>query len=124
MNKPVLHVQIDEPMSASVDRAKAAMEALQRGETPEAYFGVGFPSMAEMLAVFSAKRMELVAYLRTHGPLTLAELARHQGQAHENIESDIAALMEWMAIERDDTGQLFVPWDEIEVHLPLISKAA
>jgi predicted transcriptional regulator len=124
MNKRVLHVQVNEPMSDNISRAKAAMETLQRGETPEAYFGVGFPNMAEMLAVFSAKRMELVAYLRTHGPLTLAELTRHQGQAHENIESDVATLTEWMAIERDETGQLFVPWDEIEVHLPLVSKAA
>jgi hypothetical protein len=32
MNKPVLHVQINEPMSASLDRAKAAMEALQLGK--------------------------------------------------------------------------------------------
>lgn len=36
-----------------------------------------------MLSVFSVKRMDLVAYVRVHGPLTLADLARRQGQAFE-----------------------------------------
>ncbi len=124
MTKRVLHVQVDEPIEASLDRAKAAMEALRRGETPEAYFGVGFQSMAQMLAVFSVKRMDLVAYLRAHGPLTQADLAHRQGRAFENIEADVAALVEWMAIERDEAGRLSVPWDEIDVHLPLASRAA
>jgi len=124
MSKRVLHVQVDEPMSASLERARAAMAALQRGETPEAYFGVGFQSMAQMLGVFSAKRMELIHYLRAQGPLTLAELACVQGAAYENIEADVAALLEWLAIEQDETGRLSVPWDEIDVHFPLASKAA
>ena len=124
MSKRVLHVQVAEPIKVSLDRARAAMEALQRGESPDAYFGVGFQSMAEMLRVFSAKRMELVTYVRAHSPLTLAELAYSQGQPDEKIQLDVAALMEWMAMELDDAGRLSVPWDEIEVHLPLVSKAA
>ena len=124
MSKRVLHVQVDEPRSASLERTRAAMEALQQGQTPEAYFGVGFQSMAQMLAVFSANRMELIRYLRTHGPLTLPELTSLQGAAYGNIEADVAALVEWLAIEQDETGRLFVPWDEIDVHFPLISKAA
>ena len=124
MTRQVLHVQVDEPMGASLDRTQAAMEALQRGETPDPYFGVGFQSMAQMLAVFSVKRMDLVAYIRAHGPLTLADLARRQGQPSESIEPDIAALVEWMAVERDEAGWLSVPWDEIDVHLPLVSRAA
>jgi predicted transcriptional regulator len=67
-------------MGASLDLAQAAMEALQRGETPDPCFGVGFQNMAQMLAVFSVKRMDLVACIRAHGPLTLADLARRQGQ--------------------------------------------
>jgi predicted transcriptional regulator len=124
MSKRVLHVQVDEPMSASLERARAAMEALQQGQTPDAYFGVGFQSMAQMLAVFSAKRMELISYLRAQGPLTLSELIRNRGATDENIESDVSALVEWLAIAQDESGRLCVPWDEIDVHFPLASKAA
>ncbi len=43
---------------------------------------------------------------------------------YKNVHGDVAALAEWMAIERDDRGLVSVPWDEIDLRLPLQHKAA
>jgi hypothetical protein len=37
----VLHVKVAEPMADMLGRARVAMEALDAGELPEPYFGIG-----------------------------------------------------------------------------------
>ena len=120
----VLHVQVAEPVRASLDRARLTMEALERGETPEPYFSVGFESLPQLLAIFTPKRWELIAYLRENGPLSIAELARRLGRNYKNVHGDVVALMEWLAVERGEDGRVLVPWDAIELRLPLVRDAA
>ena len=120
----VLHVKVAEPMEEMLDRAKSTMEATEAGENPEPHFGIGFESLPQMLAIFTPKRWELIAYLKDHGPLTVAELARGLERNYKNVHGDIATLMEWMVVERDDDGRVFVPWDEIDLRLPLVKHAA
>lgn len=58
----VLHVQVAEPTADMLDRARVVMEALEAGrEPPEAYFGISFESIPQMLGVFTLKRLGLVA---------------------------------------------------------------
>jgi predicted transcriptional regulator len=82
---------------------------LERGETPASYFGVGFHSMAQMLAIFTPKRLELIARLRAEGPLSVAALAHQLGRSHKSALADLDALTEWMAVEHDESGRVFVP---------------
>lgn len=124
MTTRVLHVKVAEPMTESLNRARATMEALQQGKTPEPYYGVGFESLPKMLAVFTPKRLELIAFLRAQGPLSVAALSRALKRNYKNVHGDVAALIEWMAVERGEDGRVFVPWDEIDVRLPLLGKAA
>jgi predicted transcriptional regulator len=121
----VLHVQVAEPMADMLDRARVVMETLEAGsEPPESYFGIGFESMSQVLAVFTPKRLALVAYLREHGPLTVAALARGLGRDYKSVHADVADLMEWTVVERGADGQVWVPWDEIDLRLPLARRAA
>ncbi|MFT4046964.1 MAG: hypothetical protein QM661_09740 [Solimonas sp.] len=122
--KKVLHVRAGEPASASLDRARKSMEALQAGRKAEPHYSVGFASLAQMLATFTPRRLELIAALREQGPTTVAALARSLGRDYKNVHSDVAALLEWLAIERDDAGKVLVPWDEIDITLPLTKQAA
>lgn len=124
MTTKVLHVKVAEPMAEILGRARTAMETLEKGKTPKPYFGVGFASLPQMLAVFTPRRWELIAFLRQHGPLSVAALARGLRRNYKNVHGDVAALMEWKVVERDDDGQAFVPWDEIDVRLPLMKSAA
>lgn len=120
----ILRIKVAEPVEASLERAREAMEALQRGQAPEPHFGINFTSLPQLLAVFTPRRWELLAYLSENGPMTVAALARALKRDYKNVHGDVAALAEWMAIERDDRGLVSVPWDEIDLRLPLQHKAA
>jgi hypothetical protein len=39
-------------------------------------------------------------------------------------QGDVAALVEWTAVERGADGRLWVPWDEVDMRLPLARQAA
>lgn len=120
----VLHVKVAEPMEEMLDHAKVTMEAIESGQTPEPHMGIGFESLPQLLAIFTPKRWELIAYLSEHGPLSVAELARRLERNYKNVHGDVAVLTEWMVVERDDAGLVSVPWDEIDLRLPLVKRAA
>ena len=120
--KAVLHVSVGQPAANSLARARIAMEALQRGKTPKPHFGVGFAEVGQMLAVFTPKRWELIARLRETGPLTIAELARKLDRDYKNVHADVAALAEWIAVQRTEDGRVQVPWSEIVVDMKLPNR--
>lgn len=120
----ILHIEVGAPVQASLERARRTMEALQRGRAVEPWFGIGFADLPELLAVFTPRRWELLGFLSEHGPLTVAELARALGRNYKNVHGDVAALSEWLAVEREPDGRVGVPWDEIDLRLPLQHKAA
>ena len=120
----VLNVTVGESVVRSLARARNAMEALQRGKTPKPHFGVGFAQVGQMLAVFTPKRWELIATLRETGPLTTAELARKLDRDYRNVHADVAALAEWLVVERTEDGRVHVPWTEIVVDLKLPNRLA
>jgi predicted transcriptional regulator len=117
--KAVLNVIEGESVADNLARARSAMEALQRGKTPRPHFGVGFAEVGQMLAVFTPKRWEFLARLREKGPLTTAELARKLDRDYKNVHADVAALSEWLAVQRTEDGRVHVPWSEIVVDMKL-----
>jgi len=120
----VLHVKVAESTADLLGRARGVMESLEAGATPEPYFGIGFESLPQLLEVFSLGRWALVAYLSAQGPLSLAELARGLGRDEAEVHGDVAALMEWTVVERGADGRVWVPWDEVDLRLPLARRAA
>jgi predicted transcriptional regulator len=120
----VLNVRVGEDWRQSAMRAQAVMRALDQGTSPEPHFTVGFADIGQMLAVFTPKRWELVAALRAAGPLTVAALARHLGRDYKNVHTDVAQLIEWMAVDRLDDGRVHVPWAEIVVDMKLPQQLA
>lgn len=122
--KAVLNVTVGDSVAGSLARARSVMQALQRGKTPNARFGVGLAQIGQMLAVFTPKRWELIVTLRETGPLTTAELARKLQRDYKNVHADVAALAEWLAVERMEDGRVDVPWSEIVVDLKLPRRLA
>ena len=115
----VLHVKVGETLAEAGRRAAQTMKALQLGQPVQAYFGVSFSEVGQMLAAFTPRRWELIAALREAGPLTIADLARRLGRNYKNVHTDVAQLIEWMAVERNDDGHVHVPWTEIIVDMKL-----
>ena len=115
----VLNVKVGESLQEAGARAAATMKAVQRGQSAVPYFAVSFSEIGQMLAAFTPKRWELIAMLREAGPLSVAELARRLERNYKNVHTDVAQLIEWMAVERGDDGLVNVPWSEIVVDMKL-----
>lgn len=120
----VLHLTVGEPVSASLARAAAAMKAVKQGMPAPPYYGVGFDNVGELFSVFTPKRWELIGALREGGAMTVAELARQLKRDYKNVHNDCERLIEWMAIEKDDNGLVFAPYDEILVDMKLPERRA
>ena len=120
----ILNVQVGESLHDAGARAKAAMRAAARGEPAQPFFGVSFAQIGQMLATFTPKRWELIATLHQTGPLTVAELARRLNRDYKNVHTDVAQLIEWMAVERGEDGRVSVPWSEIVVDMKLPERVA
>ncbi len=123
-NNTVLHLTVGEPMKASLTRASAAMKAARQGKPVHPYFGVGFDDVGELFSVFTPKRWELIGALREGGAMTVAELARQLKRDYKNVYNDCERLIEWMAIEKDENGQVFAPYNEIVVDMKLPDRRA
>ncbi len=115
----VLHVRVGEDWKANLERARATLHAVESGRKPKPHFAVAFSEISQLLSVFTAKRWVLLGELRASGPLTVAELARRLGRDYKNVHTDVAALQDWLAVERLDDGRVHVPWSEIVVDLKL-----
>lgn len=120
----ILHIKVGEPVEASLARARQTMEALQRGQTPDAYFGIGFADLPQLLATFTPRRWDLLKFLSEHGSMTVADLTRALGRNYKNVHNDITALSAWMAVKRGPDGRVSVPWQQLDLSLPLQHRAA
>ena len=120
----VLEVSVGVPVEKKMEHFSAALQAAMEGRATAPHFGVGFANMAQFGDVFTPKRWELVEALKASGPLSIYALAKRLGRHYRNVHKDVGALMEWMVIEKDADGHVFVPWDEIDVRLPLKRNAA
>lgn len=120
MNNRTLYVRVGESPQASLSRVAETMRALDRGDIVEPHFEVGFTDVAQMFAVFTPRRWELLAALREAGPISISALAKLLKRDYKNVHGDVMALIEWMAIERDKSGLVHAPYADIAVgvHLP------
>ena len=120
MSERILTIKVGTRIQSSLALAQQMMESLEEGAEPAPYFGIGFKNVSQMLSVFTPKRWDLLAALREHGAMCIAELARLLQRDYKNVHNDVERLMEWLAIERDANGKIFTPYSEIvvDVHLP------
>lgn len=120
MNDQTLNVRVGQNVVASLRSVAQTMKALDRGETPAPHFEIGFTDVAQMFAVFTPRRWELIAALRKGGPMTIAALAKLLKRDYKNVHSDVVALQEWLAVEKDEAGLVYAPFTDIhvDVHLP------
>lgn len=56
MSERILNVKVGEPLESSLARAAQTMEALERGEKPTPYYGIGFSDKCRTEARFQKSR--------------------------------------------------------------------
>ncbi len=119
MNERILNLKVGEPLEVELRHAADTMKALERGETPEPYFSVGFNDVSQLFSVFTPRRWDLLAVLRESGPVSIAELSRLAKRDYKNVYQDVEKLSEWLAVEKDEKGRVFAPYSEIRVDVRL-----
>lgn len=117
-----LNIEI-RPASDALESFGNTLRALEANRTVEPHFSVGFETVPQFAKVFTPKRWELISMLKKLGAVSIYELAKQLDRHYRNVHQDVALLSEWMVIEKDEDGKVLIPWDEIDVRLPLSAAA-
>lgn len=115
-----LYVEVMSSREA-LKRFSRAWKNAAAGEETEATIGLG--SIAELTALLSPKRMELLRHVAQSPGLSIRGLAQALGRDYKNVHTDVAELEASHLLERDDTGLLTAPYDELIIRAPLRQAA-
>lgn len=91
------------------------------GGSLDATIGVG--SIAELTALLSPKRMELLRHVAQNPGLSVRALSQALGRDYKNVHTDVSELEARHLLDRDDAGQVLAPYDELVIRAPLREAA-
>ena len=109
-------IEVDRKGSA-VRAARKQVAAARRGRAPD--FHLSFESARSLFAELTPARLDLLNTLRREGPCSVYALAKAAERNYSNVHADVARLQELGLIERDDDGAISVPYDAVEILVPL-----
>lgn len=123
MSNKTLHVAVT---SLEEDLAQFAQvwHAAEAGKRVKSYASIGFESAVQLLSALTPQRCALIHSLKECGACSIYALAKHLARNYSNVHSDVTKLLELGIAEKDASGKVFVPWDEIDVQFPLQRLAA
>ena len=114
----ILHIEVSTPQAA-MEAFADTWERAERGAAITPTESIGFESLAELLAVLTPRRWELIRLVRQRGPLPATGLPALIGESAGDTRQDLTALSTLGIVEVDAAGQACVPWDEIDLRVPL-----
>lgn len=120
--KQILNMGISSPQESLAHFTKA-WKAAAGGKKVKPFAGIGFESIAQFAAALTPQRWLLINALKGIGPSSIYALAKKLGRHYKNVHTDVTALVQLGIIEKDAEGKVFVPWDEIDVNMPLAQAA-
>lgn len=82
---------------------------------------VYFTTEADLFSTLSPKRMELLKFLKKNGPLSCRKLAAALARSYANVHADVQQLIRLDLIEKNLDEKLVVPWDEVDIAVPLLA---
>jgi predicted transcriptional regulator len=69
-------------------------------------------------------RLDLLDTLRGVGPCSVHALAKAAQRNYSNVHTDVARMEELGLIERTDEGEALVPFESVEIVVPLARRSA
>lgn len=121
-NKKILNVGIATPAESLAHFTKV-WNAAASGKKVKSHNGIGFESIAQFAAALTPQRWLLINALKGIGPSSIYALAKKLGRHYKNVHTDVTALVQYGILEKDAEDKIFVPWDEIDVNMPLARAA-
>lgn len=86
-------------------------------------FHLSFESARTLFSELTPARLDLLDTLRRLGSCSVYALAKSAGRNYSNVHTDIARLEELGLVERTDEGAVTVPFDAVEILVPLAHVA-
>ena len=86
---------------------------------PKAAPRVDFESLPVLLAALTPRRLELLDVLGSNPGASIRALAGRLGRDYKNVHGDVVAFVALGLIERDGSGRLSAPYDELVIRAPL-----
>ena len=106
---------------SAVRAARQQVAAARRGKSPD--YRLSFESARSLFAELTPARVDLLDTLRRVGPCSVYALAKAAERNYSNVHTDVARLEELGLIERMDEGTVSVPYDSVEISVPLAQVA-
>lgn len=108
-------------LGAAVRTARKQLAAARKGRTPD--YHLSFESARSLFSELTPARVDLLDTLRKVGPCSVYALAKAAERNYSNVHTDVARLEELGLIERTDQDAVFVPYESVEILLPLAQVA-
>lgn len=102
--------------------AAAQMSAARKGRARD--FHLSFESARSLFAELTPARLDLLDTLRRVGPCSVYALAKAAERNYSNVHTDVARMEELGLIERTAEGEVLVPYESVEIVLPLARAVA
>ena len=114
---------IEVSAKGSVFQAAAAqVSGARKGRTP--YLRLSFESARSLFADLTPARLDLLDTLRRVGPCSVYALAKAAERNYSNVHTDVARMEELGLIERNEASEVSVPYESVEILLPLARAVA
>ena len=106
---------------SAVRTAREQLVAARHGRALD--YRLSFESAKSLFADLTPARLDLLDTLRKAGPCSVYALAKTAERNYSNVHTDVSRLEELGLIERNDDGAVSVPYDAVEILLPLAQVA-
>lgn len=106
---------------SAVRSARQQLAGARRGQPPD--FHLSFESARTLFSELTPARVDLLDTLRRVGPCSVYALAKAAERNYSNVHSDVARLEELGLVERTEEGAVSVPFDSVEILVPLAQVA-
>ena len=106
---------------AAIRSARQQIATVRRGRKPD--YRLSFESARMLFSELTPARLELLDTLRRVGPCSVYALAKAAERNYSNVHTDVWRLEELGLIERGDEGAILVPYESVEILMPLAQVA-
>lgn len=106
---------------SAVRTARAQIAANRRGTEQD--FNLSFETARALFSELTPARVDLLDTLRRVGPCSVYALAKIAKRNYSNVHSDVGRLEELGLIERTEDGAILVPYESVEILVPLAQVA-
>lgn len=106
---------------SAIRSARQQLAATRGVRAPD--FRLSFESARSLFADLTPARLDLLDTLRKVGPCSVYALAKAAERNYSNVHTDVSRLEELGLIDRDGEGAISVPYEAVEIVLPLAQVA-